>query len=164
MTGYNNYKMNEILNKMCYCICHCYCLFYVAPGPVPVPPEVSMNDITATSVILRWDPPPNPNGVITAYRVNLVVLTEVDMMNSRKKRQTVSSVNIACIPVGVDRNIDVNPPMTSLLVNDLGEVFMDTQCLVCFMHVYIFVPSSFHSIPVSCYGLKRSWAQKLFLS
>ena len=149
---------------MCYCIRHCYCLFCVAPGLVPVPPEVLMDEINATSVILRWDPPPSPNGVITSYRVNLVVLTEVDTINSRKKRQTASSVNIACIPEGVDRNIDVKPPMTSLPVNDVGEVFMGTEYLVCFMHVYIFVPSSFHSIPVSCYGLNCSWARKLFLS
>ena len=157
-------KYESVLNRMCYCICHCYCLFYVAPGPVPVPPEVPMSDITATSVILRWNPPHSPNGVIILYNVSLEVLTEVDMMNSRKKRQTVSTINIACITGGVDRNIEVNPPMTSLPVNDLGEVFMGTQYLVCFMHVYIFVPSSFHSIPVSCYGLNCSWARKLFLS
>ena len=131
------------LNRMCYCICQCYCLFYVAPGLVPVPPEVLMRDINATTVILRWDPPPSPNGVITLYSVNLEVLTEVDMMKSRKKRQTASTINIDCISGGVDRNIDVNPPMTSLPVNDLGEVFMGTQYLVCFMHVYIFVLAPF---------------------
>ena len=81
-----------------------------------------MSAINATSVTLTWDPPTDPNGIITSYTVNLEVVTQVDENTSRKKRETASTINILCISGGVNRNIDVDPSMTSLSVNDLGGI------------------------------------------
>ena len=94
-------------------------LLYLVPGPVPLPPPP--NATTPTSVVLRWTKPPMPNGVITSYVINLVVLTPAPMTSSRKKRQTASFLNRECIIGGSDKNITVDPPVTNQTVNNLSK-------------------------------------------
>ena len=92
----------------------------IAPGPVLKPPAVDDNEITSTSVTLRWAPPPDPNGEIILYTVNIMAVSSdfgAFMMgmgggagDRRRKRQTQGLVNPACIlpggPVGVGANIN----------------------------------------------------------
>ena len=65
-----------------------------------------------------------PNGDITSYVINLVVLTPAPMTSSRKKRQTASFLNRECIIGGSDganKNILVDPPVTNRTVNNLSK-------------------------------------------
>ena len=41
-----------------------YCFLRIAPGP---PSNVAINPQTSRSLLLSWDPPTQPNGVITGY-------------------------------------------------------------------------------------------------
>ena len=84
----------------------------IVPGEVPRPPPVDNADITSSSAVVTWNPPPDPNGVVLSYTVNFAA---VSMVNSapqdmgRRRRQT-SVVTSECILGGemnINRNITV---------------------------------------------------------
>ena len=84
------------------------------PGRLDQPPEV--NETTATSAVVRWSPPDDPNGVITSYRVNYEVVSSDPgaAQGARGKRQT--DIMMECIIGGdIDRNVSVgNVTVTTL--------------------------------------------------
>ena len=89
---------------------------YTVPGPVDQPPEVNESDITATTAVVRWSPPADPNGEVVGYRVNYTVISSDPGrgQGGRRKRQTV--IMRECIIGGdIDRNIAVgNNTMATL--------------------------------------------------
>ena len=40
-----------------------------------LPPKVNQSDINATSALVRWNPPQDPNGLIIGYRVRYSVVS-----------------------------------------------------------------------------------------
>ena len=111
-----------------------YHYHFIDAGQVSKPPAVDDNEITSTTVVLRWAPPPDPNGEIILYTVNIMAVSSdpaayAAMMgmgggagDRRRKRQT-QGLNVNCIrpegPVGVGANI--NTTDLSLPLDDLSE-------------------------------------------
>jgi len=77
---------------------------------VSKPPEIPRENIQPNSVLLTWNKPSMPNGVITGYTVNIEVKTNT---NTRKKRATAASVHLSCIPTNSTGMIPVGPQTTS---------------------------------------------------
>ena len=74
-------------------------------------------------MIVRWDPPSDPNGEIIRYTVNFVATSSTPA--SRQKRQA-AELRVECIRGGVDnvdRDISVegNPPDTFVTLDNLSE-------------------------------------------
>ena len=100
-----------------------------ASGIVSKPDAVDEALLTATSVLLRWDEPIDPNGDITEYRINVEAIstTRVEQEDGRKKRQTnMPSVDTRCISGGVgnvNRNFTNQGPMPARerRLDDLSE-------------------------------------------
>lgn len=82
------------------------------PGPVDLPPKVGENNVTATSALVKWSPPVDPNGVVIGYRVSY----EVTGMRSGLK-----NISIECIIGGdIRRNVSVSD-VTMVLLIGLSE-------------------------------------------
>ena len=81
-----------------------------------LPPEVGENETTATSAILRWSPPEDPNGIVTSYKVNYVVTSSDPGATQGDKRKRQTNVIMECIIGGdINRNVTVgNVTMTTL--------------------------------------------------
>ena len=79
-------------------------------------PGVRENETTATSAVVRWSPPEKPNGVVTSYRVNYMVISSNPgaIQGDKGKRQT--NVMIECI---IDRDIDRNVTVGNVTVTTL---------------------------------------------
>ena len=117
----------------------------VAAGQVLKPPPVDNNEITSTSVVSRWAPPPDPNGEIILYTVNIMAVSSdpaayAAMMgmgggagDRRRKRQT-QGLNVNCIlpggPVGVEANINTTELSLSLTGLSKFECFVGFFCTV----------------------------------
>ena len=86
------------------------------PGLVGLPPEVGENETTATSAIVKWSPPEDPNGIVTSYKVNYVVISSDPGATQGDKRKRQTNVIMECIIGGdIDRNVTVgNVTMTTL--------------------------------------------------
>ena len=86
------------------------------PGLVGLPPEVGENETTATSAIVKWSPPEDPNGIVTSYKVNYVVISSYPGATQGDKRKRQTNVIMECIIGGdIDRNVTVgNVTMTTL--------------------------------------------------
>ena len=86
------------------------------PGLVGLPPEVGENETTATSAIVKWRPPEDPNGIVTSYKVNYVVISSDPGATQGDKRKRQTNVIMECIIGGdIDRNVTVgNVTMTTL--------------------------------------------------
>lgn len=80
-----------------------------------LPPEVT--ETTATSAIVRWSPPEDPNGIVTSYKVNYVVISSDPGATQGDKRKRQTNVKMECIIGGdIDRNVTVgNVTMTTLV-------------------------------------------------
>ena len=86
------------------------------PGQVDLPPEVGENNITATSALIKWSPPVDPNGIITGYRVSYEVISSDPGMQSR-----VRNILTECIIGGdIRRNISVGD-VNMVLLTGLSE-------------------------------------------
>ena len=99
-----------------------FCLYFAVPGPVGLPPEVE-DEITATSAVVRWSPPEDPNGVIRSYRVNYTAVSSNPGATQSDRRKRQSDVMMECIIGGdINRNVMVgNVTMTTL--TDLSKQF-----------------------------------------
>ena len=86
------------------------------PGLVGLPPEVGENETTATSAIVKWSPPEDPNGIVISYKVNYVVISSDPGATQGDKRKRQTNVIMECIIGGdIDRNVTVgNVTMTTL--------------------------------------------------
>ena len=86
------------------------------PGQVDLPPEVGENNITATSALVQWGPPVDPNGVIIGYRVSYEVISSDPGMQSWR-----SNISTECIINGdISKNISVGD-VTMVLLMGLSE-------------------------------------------
>lgn len=86
------------------------------PGQVDLPPEVGEDNIAATSAMIHWNPPVDPNGVIIGYRVSYEVISSDPGMQRR-----VRNILTECIIGGdIRRNISVGD-VTMVLLTKLSE-------------------------------------------
>ena len=100
------------------------------------PREVNESIVTSTSVLLQWDVPVDPNGVVIEYRVNVMAISsDPDAFTSegeggrrrrrrrRRKRTSDAGVIMPCIVPGGDVGVDTNitTTATSLELMNLSE-------------------------------------------
>lgn len=93
------------------------------PGDVPQPPEVNTSDINTTMALVRWLPPPDPNGIILRYAVRYVAVS-MAAGEGRGRRQAGSMILPECIMGGEDninRTEIVDGTETSLLLTNLSQ-------------------------------------------
>ncbi len=91
-------------------------------GQPPLPPEIPDENISSTGATLSWNRPEDPNGQITRYTVNIVLLSSTPSQE-RRKRQT--GIVVECIMGGVenaDRNVTVPGDMTSTNLEGLSKL------------------------------------------
>lgn len=95
-----------------------------------MPPTVEMDDFSdefingVTAVTVRWNPPRDPNGVITQYNVEFVAISTNFPRPLREKRQNDPAVQEACIMGGagnVNRSISVPGTQTSATLEGLSK-------------------------------------------
>jgi len=110
-----------------------HCTISPAAGPVLEPPtpnpdddiiQVAPPEEAVFEVILQWEPPPHPGGVLLRYIVNLVAVGERSSATERSRRQVDAFLD-NCIVGGnnnVDRNFSVAAKTTSLTVNDASTL------------------------------------------
>ena len=87
--------------------------------------------MNSTSVVLKWNEPEDPNGIIVNYRVNIVIISTNPLAysrnsgGSRRRRQaSVDDITLQCVAgsIGnVDRNLTTGNSMTSIAVNGLSK-------------------------------------------
>ena len=76
------------------------------------------------SVIVRWDPPTDPNGVVLRYIVNYVAVSSTPPQDMRRRRRETDGVRNECILGGqmnVNRNMTVDGTQTSATLTELSE-------------------------------------------
>ena len=109
-----------------------HCCDFLVPGAIDFS-QVVVGTITSTTAVLSWQRPPMPNGDITGYTVELVVITPVslDSSGSRKRRQTAANVHPSCIPMESIGTTNVSVETTSLTVT-VGKLLrnMDKVCIL----------------------------------
>ena len=106
----------------------CICLAYLlVPGAAAQPPEVPESAITPFTATIIWNPPSHPNGPITRYTVNLVIISSDPMTAASNKRKVPPvGVDVDCVVGGIEninRNLTVtgNPPPTLLALDSLSK-------------------------------------------
>ena len=98
----------------------------VAPG-TPAPPMVpTIDEITSSSAIVRWNPIPErfANGEITNYVINFRISESVHRLKSQK---TDSMVVPECIIGGTgntDRNLTVGGDQTNATLQNLSKIVL----------------------------------------
>ena len=118
-----------------------------------------MENITATSALVSWGPPPDANGVIISYTVNFVIVELVteasgNVSGSRRKRQVGNSIMECVVGSGdnVDRNVTVDGNQTSTTLSDLSEleVCLSDLIISCrtfkYSHRNHYITSIYHTI------------------
>ena len=118
-----------ILNLKCVHLCTCYKTTvdysHSEPGEVPRPPTVEQRDLLSSfSVIVRWDPPTDPNGVVIRYIVNYVAVSSTPPQDTGRRRRETDGVGYECILGGqmnVSRNMTVDGTQTSATLTELSE-------------------------------------------
>ena len=104
---------------------------FLGPGIVGKPLAVADETLSSTSAVLHWKPPIYPNGAITMYRINLIVLSTDPLVymrigssaGDRRKRQTPqNTINVNCV-IGGQQNLSRNftTTTTSYTVSDLSK-------------------------------------------
>ena len=76
------------------------------------------------SVVVRWDPPTDPNGVVIRYIVNYVAVSSTPPQEMGRRRRETDGVRNECILGGqmnVNRNITVDGTQTSATLTELSE-------------------------------------------
>ena len=112
---------------MCSCACYQVTVDYFQSetGPVPPPPPVDEGDLLSPfSVIVRWNPPTDPNGVILRYIVNYVAVSSMPPQDMGRRRRQTEGVRNECILGGqmnVSRNMTVDGTQTTATLTDLSE-------------------------------------------
>ena len=98
---------------------------YSEPGEVPRPPPVEQRDLLSSfSVVVRWNSPPDPNGVILRYIVNYVAVSSTPSQDMRRRRRETDGVRNECILGGqmnVNRNMIVDGTQTTATLTELSE-------------------------------------------
>ena len=97
-----------------------YLSYLLVPGAVAQPPEVPESAITPFTATIIWNPPSHPNGPITRYTVNLVIISSDPMA------VPAVGVDVDCVMGGmdnIDRSLSVtgNPPPNSLILENLSK-------------------------------------------
>ena len=94
-------------------------------GEVPRPPPVEPGDLLSPfSVIVRWNPPTDPNGVILRYIVNYVAVSSTPLRDMGRRRRQTDGVRNECILGGqmnVNRNMTVDGTQTTATLTELSE-------------------------------------------
>ena len=99
--------------------------FQSEPGEVARPPPPGPgNFLSPFSVIVRWNPPEDPNGVIIRYIVNYVAVSSTPSQDMGRRRRQTNGVRVECIlgeDMNVSRNMTVDGTQTTATLTDLSE-------------------------------------------
>ena len=121
-----------------YCVCTCAHVtkqvtvdyFQSEPGEVPPPPPVDEGDLLSPfSVIVRWNPPTDPNGVVIRYIVNYVAVSSMPPQGMERRRRQTNGVRVECIlgdDMNINRNMTVDGTQTSATLTELSEYAYNT--------------------------------------
>ena len=92
------------------------------------PREVNESTVTSTSVLLQWDVPDDPNGVVIEYRVNVMAISS-DPDARRQQATSDAGVIMPCIVPGGDVGVDTNitTTATSLELMNLSMQYLPSQ-------------------------------------
>ena len=93
----------------------------VVAGPVGELPEA---DVTSTTAQLQWDPPDDPNGVITMYRLNIVALSTNAASFIEENGSGASGVNSNTMIGSGSMQVDVNVDLDCIIPG--GDVGVET--------------------------------------
>ena len=95
------------------------------PGEVPRPPPVPLGDLLSSfSVMVRWNHPTDPNGVVLRYIVNYVAVSSTPPQGMRRRRRETDGVKVECIlgqDMNINRNMTVDGTQTSATLTELSE-------------------------------------------
>ncbi len=95
-------------------------LYYtIEPGIMFPPPPPYEPTTTATTARITWLPPPDPNGVITGYTVNLVAVSSLADPPSGQRKDV--SFCVERLNAMVNRDIPVPADIMSLDLDNLGN-------------------------------------------
>ena len=99
-------------------------------GEVPRPPPVEPGDLLSPfSVIVRWNPPTDPNGVVIRYIVNYVAVSSMPPQDMGRRRRQTDGVRNECILGGqmnVSRNMTVDGTLITATLTELSEYAYNT--------------------------------------
>ena len=95
--------------KYCFFACH-----YILAVPTP-PEDVVLGMATPTSVVISWQPPARPNGVLLGYQLTLVASA---MEKSRRRRDVILLMPTPGIPLVMNVSSDT----TSANITNLGRL------------------------------------------
>ena len=116
---------------MCTCYQTTVDYFQSEHGEVPKPPPVEQGDLLGPfSVIVRWDPPTDPNGVVLHYTVNYVAVSSTRPQGMGCRRRQTDGVRNECILGGqmsVSRNMTVDGTQTTATLSELSE-YIEYMC------------------------------------
>ena len=115
-----------ILNLLCVHMLPNNCWYsYSEPGEVPRPPPVEQRDLLSSfSVMVRWNHPTDPNGVVLRYIVNYVAVSSTPPQDMRRRRKQTDGVRVECIlgqDMNINRNMTVDGSQTSATLTELSE-------------------------------------------
>ena len=96
-------------------------IYTTVAGVVPTPPEISPGDIGSTSVRVTWSAPPDANGVITHYTVNLRALNLLLKILNWRRRQVDGNEFNNCVTGEIVQNITVPGNTTEAQLQKLSE-------------------------------------------
>ena len=121
----------SIYTTACTCYQTTVDYFQSEHGEVPRPPQVPPEDLLSPfSVIVRWDPPTDPNGVVLHYIINYVVVSSTPPQDMARRRRQIEGVGNECILGGqmnVSRNMTVDGSQTSATLTELSE-YIEYMC------------------------------------
>ncbi len=96
------------------------------PGVVARPPD-NQFVMSPFSANVSWNPPVDPNGIITQYTVNYFIVSN-DTMSTQRRRQVPmpTVIDPVCVVGGmenINRNISVTGELTFTILENLSEYY-----------------------------------------
>ena len=117
---------------------------YTVPGDILQPPVVDPVNVTTTTALINWAPPPDPNGIVLSYAVRYVVVSMASGggIQQTRRRQTGGVIVPECIMGGegnIDRTEIVTGQETFLLLTELSKFTLKMVCIheVCMILVIL---------------------------
>ena len=96
-------------------------IYTTVAGVIPTPPEIPPGDVSSTSVRVTWSVPPDANGVITHYTVNLrALLLKIKIPNWRRRQVDGDEFN-NCVTGEIVQNTTVPGNTSEAQLQKLSE-------------------------------------------
>ena len=130
--------------------------YNAVPGPMLMPPPVLKSNIYSRYVIVSWNPPPDPNGIIENYTVIVVPLTLVNssfLISKREEPSTDSSVSRCVTSLNQDGRIVVSTDGMTTIANLTGLSEDENTCII----IDCIYCSTICYISIHCASFYCSW-------